>query len=569
MSAPDDLEDTAPLRPNLRPLLYAVVANLVFGGALLGWPYLRGRDRAEEAAPAFARFAACLFDGEVAERPGITLPRGERARFATLVVRGDADWPARCRDELARVSPEPAIFLFPGVKSAEERVRAEVARLDRELAAIDREDPRVPAAPLDTLARLQGALSEHIRAAGVEVVATREAIVLGEGDDLPAPSIVPTQMGADRWWIALEGRALLVQSVDAASIGRVRVEDGRIDTRRARRPRLVSGMVGADPPWVIWSTPEGQCDDDAEGCAQRAMGVAALLEDRQRLAPSAWLHAHPAGDPADAVHVEGGAMFVAALGGEGLALRRFALPEPAADASQRGADLERAIEVEDATVRWIAGDPPVLAWAGEGGGTLAAREDAEVAALETPGGRATLTAAGRAEDGWVVVAGERELRVRRAAGGPSHAVALGPRPPGRGAVRVVCGAGEGCAAAHVLVLRDRALSRATCDESGCAEPERVAEGVGLFDAAAFGEAVLVAWSSGAGLPVRLTRLDASGAHTSIPAACWDTEDGLCGEPRLAADAERAVLVTRRGADLRVLESEDGRRFRALRGLSQP
>ncbi|MCZ7678777.1 MAG: hypothetical protein M5U28_08405 [Sandaracinaceae bacterium] len=69
-----------------------------------------------------------------------------------------------------------------------------------------------------------------------------------------------------------------------------------------------------------------------------------------------------------------------------------------------------------------------------------------------------------------------------------------------------------------------------------------------------------------GLPVRVTRLDASGARTSVPAACWDTEDGLCGEPRLAADADRVVLVTRRGADLRVLESEDGRRWRALSGL---
>ncbi|MCZ7678776.1 MAG: hypothetical protein M5U28_08400 [Sandaracinaceae bacterium] len=44
----------------------------------------------------------------------------------------------------------------------------------------------------------------------------------------------------------------------------------------------------------------------------------------------------------------------------------------------------------------------------------------------------------------------------------------------------------------MLVLRDRALYRATCDASGCAEPERVAEGVGLFDAVAFREAVLVA-----------------------------------------------------------------------------
>lgn len=564
----DDLEG-ARLRPNVRPIALALVANVVFGGALLGWPYLRGQARSEDSALAFARFSACLLDADVAERPGVTLPRGERARFATLLVRGPSDWPARCRDELARVSPEPVVMLFPSVKGAELSVQTEVERLDRALAAIDRDSATVPAAPLDALARLQGAIVEQIRIAGVEVDPRRDAIVLREEGDLPTPSIVPTQMAGDRWSIAIEGDALLATSVDARAVGQIRVDGGRVEVRRARRPRLASGVLGArEPPIVIWTTPDAQCEADALGCAQRATGIASLTEDRQRLAPIAWLRAHPRGEVEDAVHVTGESVWIAAVGEGGLAVRRFSLQRAGDAPAQQAAAFDRTIEVGAVdAVRWIDGSPPMLVWAGESAGSLAAREDAEPIAMEPPGGRSRITSAGTAEDGWLVVASERGARVRRADGGATHVIDVAPRPPGRGAVRAVC-AGEGCAVVDVLVLRDRELLLSACGPSGCEAPVSIARDVSTFDPIAYRGDVLVAWSGGVASPVHVTRVGDE-LETSIPAACWSTEDGLCGEPRLAASGDRVVLVTRQGADLRVLESDDGERWHALSGLEQP
>ncbi|HEY8428343.1 MAG TPA: hypothetical protein VIL20_08210, partial [Sandaracinaceae bacterium] len=490
MANGDDLEETARFRPNLKPLLVALVANLAFGGVFLGWPYLRGLERTERSALAFARFAACLFDAEVAERPGITLPRGERARFATLFVRGEDGWPGRCRDELARITPEPSHLLFPSVKNGEHRVREEIARLDRALAAMDRAGPRVPSAPLERLARVQAALAEQLRTVGVDFDPRRDAIVLasareGEGD-LPTPSIVPTQAGADRWWVALEGGAVVASGIDGRTVAHVRVEAGRVELRRARRPRLSSAVLGArEPPLVLWTTPEARCGGD---CAQRATGIARFVEDRQRLLPEAWLRAHPAANaPDDAVLAASGGVWMAARADGGLALRRFAWPgedggerapggedggapgrtDPdgasSAGPAQHAAELERTVEVSGLeAVHWLDGAPPLLVWVGASAGALLASEDAAPIPLERPAGRVRIASDGRAEDGWIALAGERAVHVVRAGRADASVLDVAPRPPGRGAVRVVCASHEGCGAADVLVLRDRALHRARC-----------------------------------------------------------------------------------------------------------
>ncbi len=567
MSDSDDLE-AARFRPNLRPILLALVVNLAFGGVFLGWPYVRGRQRTEESARAFAPFAACLFDTGLAEQPGITLPRGERARFATLVVRGEDGWPERCRDELARIAPEASPFLFPSVKTTEARVRQEVGRLDAALARMGRGSTRgvVPEAPLLALAQLQAALADQIRTVGVGVDPARDAIVLEGERDLPTPSIIPTQVAADRWELALDGRALIATSTDDRRVGHTRVVDGRVDTRLARRPRLASLIDAREPPWIAWSTPQAQCED---GCAQRATGLARFVEDRQRLAPIAWLRAHPAGEPSSAVHVVGDRAWVAAITETGIALRRFAIPSEETDEPVT-AELDRALEVgEVETVRWIDGDPPVLAWAGaDAAGTLAASEGAEPIALERPRGRAYLASAGKGDAGWIVIATERGVRARRAAGGEPLTVPITPRPPARGAVHALCSGA--CDALEVLVLRDRALSLVTCTAEACGEPIRLDERVATYDAVSSAGRLVVATSSGVASAVRVTRVDTDGSRaTSIPGACWEPEQGLGGEPRLAADAERVVVVTRHGPDLRVLESPDAEHWRALTGLEQP
>ncbi len=562
------------LRPNLRPFWLAIVANVLFGGLLLGVPYVRGKMRAEEATQSFARFSACLFRAEIASAPGLILPRGERTRFASLAMSG-GDWPERCQDELDGIAHDEAILLFPSVKSAENEVRAAVAQLSRELASIE-EGGRVPERPLSAFAQLQAALSELVRAGSADVDARRDAIVIAEGDDLPAPSIVPIRIASGgEWSVGLVDGAILVSAMDRRGIGHVRVADGGVELKLARHGALVSGLLGArSPPWVIWSTPAAQC---GANCAQRATGLAAFIEDGQTLSrPVVWLRAHPMGEPREAVHVGEHAAFVAAIVDDGLLdARRFAIPESGeGEPPQIIADLTRLIEVREARVHWMAGEPPVLAWAnGESAGLWVASGDREPVAVESPGGTVRIASAGTTSDGWIVFASERGLRVRRADGsGETLTVDAAIRPPERGALGALCRSADGCAQLEVWTLADGAIRSMTCEAGACgAVREVVPSGAARFDVARLRDEVFVAWTTDASNgPVRITRIDRAGekSTTSI-AACWDPARGLCGEPQLASDTERLVVVTREGADLRVLESEDGRRWRALAGLEQP
>lgn len=572
-----DLEDAARLRPNLRPIALALVANLLFGSVLIGLPYLRGQRRAEESLGAFAHFAACIFGGEVAPQPGLALPRGERARFATLALT-DRAWPARCRDALARTVHEPAILVFPSVKGAENAVREAALRVDRALTALERgrDTGRVPEAPLVALARLQAALVEQARVTGIDATPTRDAIVLGDARDLPTPSILPMRVGeGGPLEVALEGGVLLATASDDRLIGHLRVEpEGSVDVRLARRRLLVSAVIGArEPPWVVWSTSQAQCRNDPSGCARRATGIAPFVEDGQRLAPQAWLRAHPIASPREAVHVGRGAVWIAARGDAGrLHLRRFVLPDARGEEgdgpAEVAASFELALDATDPSVRFLDGDPPALVVASAEGAVLVrAEEGAEPVELESPGSRVVVASCGDADDGWVALASQRGVRVARTG---SEIVSIDVdgaiSPPEPGAIALACDE-EG---ADVLMLREGELSRAVCGSEGCAPPERIVAGVDRFDAVRFGGALLVAFSSGGpNGPVRVARVQGGSVAVGVPSPCWEPADGLCGAPRLAADDARVVLVARDGGDLRVLASEDGQTWHALVGLEQP
>lgn len=566
----NDTDELGRFRPNLRPVVLALVANLIFGGGLIGWPYLRGQERAERSAQAFARFSACLLDGEVAPRAGLVLPRGERARFATLALT-DPAWPGRCRPALAAIAHEPVIMLFPEVKGAEQEVAAGVASLDRALASYERESGRVSEAPLRAFVRLQALLAGHVRAASADVDPMRDAITLGEREDLPTPSIVPIRVGEGAFEIALEDGALLATAMDARVIGHVRVDaEGGVEPRTARRRSLVSAILGGrEPPWVVMTTPASQCGEEGgeEGCAQRATGLVALSADGQRLSARAWLRGHPAASPRDAVHVGAAGAFIAALGADsGVVVRRFALP-PTGEGEP--VELSPALELEVAPsverVRFLDGDPPALAWASsERAGVVRVREGASSVAVDSPGGRVALTSCGDAEDGWIGLFSERGARLARADGSDRRSLALALVPPEPSALRLVCGDG----ALDALVLTEGALRTVACDARGCSAPRELATHVERFDAVRLRGALLVAWSTLGG-PVRVARVEEGPLEPIIPAACWAPSSGLCGAPTLAADDERAVLVTRQDGDLRVIASEDGRSWRALRGLEQP
>src|SRR5688500_405544 len=126
----DDAERTAAaFRPNVRPMLIAVLANVLLAGLCLGVPYARGHAQTERSLRAFARFAGCLLDGKPQAQLGLGLPPGDRARFASQVMTAKLDWPGRCRDDLQAIAPDEAIFLWPSMKLAGADVRAAVALL--------------------------------------------------------------------------------------------------------------------------------------------------------------------------------------------------------------------------------------------------------------------------------------------------------------------------------------------------------------------------------------------------------------------------------------------------------
>jgi hypothetical protein len=554
----DEREEQASLRPRLGPIALAVVANLLFGGVLLGLPYLRGQSRARDSTSAFSRFAACLFRAEIAEDPGLTLPRGERARFATNAIGDDDAWPARCDRALDRVEQERADFLFPSVKNAEEEVRASAQLVRRELRVVARRRGvrRVPLRALDALARLQGALVELTRASGIELDPQREVITIDPSRDLTTPTLVPLNIATGRAWdVWLEDRALHASAMDSRAVATAVVEDGGVDLRATRRPQLASSFVRSH---VIWSTPPEQCGDG--DCAQRATGIVELVEDRQALAPAAWLRAHPAASAPRSISLAGDTAWIAALGdGGGLDVRSFALAATAPSEAPLAPTFTRTIDPQarEPDVEWLEG-APALAWTSRSGSGLWI-EGQEPRAFEEHGER--VATCGTARNGWIVLAGRRASRVVRI-DGPSHPLSFG------GELRVICDR----SAIVVYSLMGEDVRRARCDLEGCAEErDRVAEGVVRFDAVRFRGADLLVWTDDAlDGAIRLVRIARDGSvRTTIPAVCWEPAEGMCGEPRIIADAQRVVLVARENANLRILESEDGRRWRALEGLEQP
>lgn len=572
--------ETGRMRPNVRPWLIAAALNVTFAAVLIGIPYSRGPERAEGVLPRFVAFAACLYDAEPVGSPGLGLPRGERARYASLVVRADPSWPARCRPGLRAIPAEESTFLFPGVKGAEAQLREAVAQLDRELEALATRraagEDRVSDRPMRAMSLVRASLAELGVASGVSALSARRDAVTLPGGDLAAPSILPIRIATGGpFAIALRDGALLATAMDRRSVAHARVASGGIDMRITRRPRLVAAMLGArEPPWLVWSTRD--CDEVGE-CARRATGLAALLEDRQLLEPMSWLAAHPVGAPEDAIHVEDRTAWVVATTAEGGAeVRRFTVPAPevralgaARTAPQLPAEARWPLAEGPARVAWVPGAPPRVVAAREGAADVRRlEEDAPEVTIEAPRGLLRIATCGDAEAGWIAIGSERGVMVSRA-GSPSVAAELAVRPPERERLRVVC-VGD---AAHVLAVSDGALHRVICSGSeppGCGEAEEIVDDVAGFDAVAFGDTTLIAWTDDAEAgAVRVTRIEGETVTTSVPSPCWtDPQDGLCGAPRLATDGAHVMLVVRQESDLRALVSEDGQRWSALEGLEQ-
>jgi len=589
----------------LRVWVSAILVNaLLLAGGLLG-PWLRGRMRAEDAQVRFARYAACLWGGRPAARPGLGLPAGGREHYATLVLSADEEWPERCREPLGRVAPEEATILFPGVKGAEAQVREAVARVDTELlglAELRRSGfdhggvGRIPERPLLATGRLLAALSVWARETGQRVDEQAVAFELTAAVEVVEPARVPLSAASSaRVQITARADGIEATAVGGPSVSWVRVGGGRVDYRRIRRPGPVRELVpGPGGPWAVWATPRSRCEGTEAGCAQRSTGVGYPFAEGADSEQPRWLGAHPAYAVADSVRVGEGVAWVLAegSGAEPAELRRFALPATSVrggrDGEARAAILpaERRWALEGLgrgdTARLLGQDPPLLLW------SLALDEGGRAFHVLSPGGEGPAVELGRvagkrprlltceAGSGWTVLL--------EAGAGGGVLVRLAPNGVPQGSLELLRLPGQAlngpntrrlaCDEGHVHVLGVDAAGtlgavRCVWDEARCGEPFTVARRVVDFDAARDDGTTLVAWNGGPDdALVRVTRLDTGAAPTTtVHAACWSPDAGFCGPASFSARNGRFLLATREGPDLRVIESVDaGRSFRPMRGV---
>jgi hypothetical protein len=616
----------AGFRPNVRPLLIAVIANVVLAGLLLGVPYARGHAQTERSLRAFARFAGCLFGGRPQAQLGLGLPSGDRAHFAAQVMRAKPDWPARCRTDLRAVAPEEAIFLWPSIKLAATDVRAAVALLDRELLALARTRQvgaagRVPARPLLAVAKLQGTLTLLARAGDADAAIDGNAVVFGPDANVIDPSRLPLVAGSSaalEVWPGQDGLHAL--AMDGGGISWLRVEGGTVARSRVRRTSLVRGALrDGDRPLLVWAMSEERCAAQEDRCVRRGTGIAHIEHDALQLPRPIWLAGHPAGrvDRSLRIGVGGRVDLLARDSSEGaLELRRFELPtqtpwqamdaaeQAPLPASQRLAvpaappSDAQLLQGQPATVvyavpaagaaREAGGTPESTNGAGAGSGAPAAmaawlwtyEEGADPILLGRAGGAGgwvEACSAGSAR--WVAFGTESELALARVHAQvepstplPASAFDIGALVPrdesGRDRVRVLC---EAERATLVVLARDRTLQVLRCDPDSCVRTFVLARGVTGFDAALTADDVAVLAYARSDQPqVTVVRVDAGGAvlgDAQTPAPCWDPTGGMCGQPTLVAAPGRLLLCARDGSDLVALESPDGgQRWRPLSGL---
>ncbi|HEY2736644.1 MAG TPA: hypothetical protein VGI70_21740, partial [Polyangiales bacterium] len=305
MSNASELENArlaSTFRPNRRPLFIALLVNGVLSALLLGVPYWRGRQLAQEERRDFVQFARCLIGGEMAPEPGLSIPRGDRDHFAGKFLFARADWPLLCRPALQRLAPPDAFFLWPSVKQAGADLRAAVTAVDRELTLLDTRRKhareRVPERPLAALKLLQGATVLYAREAGADADLDNDAIRYQHAvAALAAPARLPLMAGNGSLDVWSSGLALEAVALDGRGLSYVHVEGGKIDRDRVQRTSFLRGVVRAgSTPYLVWAMPDARCDDREDHCAGRPTGIARYERGATKLGDPTWkLSGHPAG----------------------------------------------------------------------------------------------------------------------------------------------------------------------------------------------------------------------------------------------------------------------------------
>ena len=614
-SIDSDTRDAArAFRPKTPPLAIAVLANVVLAALCLGVPYYRGHIRAEQSLRAFSRFAGCLFDARPQPDLGLGFPPDERDHFAAQVLRAAHDWPARCRAELHAVAPDEAVFLWPSVKQAGADARAAVALVERELSTLARQrqidaTARVPSRPLLAVSKLRAALTLFARSAGADATLDADAFRFDRPAPIALPARLPLMAGPNATldvWAGLDG--LQVTAMDSRGISWLRVEGGKIDRRRVKRSSLVRAAMRAEggAPWFVWATAPERCKQVPDRCAHRATGIGRFDPDAAELPAPRWLSGHPAqrADRSLQTWLRNYADLLSLHGSDGsMEVRRFDVPgyDPATHSNEpREGDpplaaIERfalpfskptsAVLLRAKILAYTAPDADgarAFLWQYDTGKTVAPLDLGRVA-----GEGAWVHACDTTEAIWLAFGTHDAFAITRYAMPqtldpeakpsmgvvqPATPIALGEplheSDPARDRLRVWCDATHATA---VAVTTDDALVAVRCDATRCETSPALAHDVASFDAkpAADG-ATLVAYAQRTRPQVVVGRL-ASGATqldaVQTPAACWDPDGGMCGQPTLVVDSSRIVLCARDGTDLLAIETEDnGVHWKAMSGL---
>ncbi len=576
----DEEQELVALRPSVRPFVTAIALNALVALGFIGFPYLRGRARAEHAARAVVALAACLLDGSVTSELGLAPSPDERERFAALYARADPSWPARCRPRLEALRPEPAIFLLPSPKAAERDLREASGRLESALDALEAQraggSGQAPEAPLEALSLVRGIALELLRANDVGV--SPEAIGLAFREDAPrlaAPSRIPLRTGAGS--LAIEsGRAPLLRAIAADELGVAEVRvfapsdaaPAHLTISQLRRPSGARGVITSfENPWLAWTTSDTACDADAHRCALRATGLGRLLEGARVLRPEYWLASHPEGAIERALWIDDARFTIVARAGEaspalrviprGEPLPAPAPNEPPAPPSPVHATAERALEH---ALDWIPFDAGAFVLEASEQGRAVRRVsllDGEAADVVLPALSDSLA---------LERCGERVVAI-----GATHAQVLADaeawpvlehraRSPARGAsaddasVRLACDADT---LAMGALDAGGALTLFRCTRAACEHEPWPLEHVEAFDVAVRDGRVWVATSGGErDRSIHVARAFAASSPT-LAAACWSSSHGFCGPPRWAEarreDGERPlILAARDGTDLLAL-----------------
>jgi hypothetical protein len=594
----DTVEAAKAFRAGLGPIAIAVLANLVLGALCLGVPYYRGHIQAQASLRAFSSFAACLLDAKAQSSLGLGMPVGEREHFASQMMRGPADWPGRCREALRAVAPEEAIFLWPSVKQAGGDVRTVVRLVDAELTALGRarrlEPPgRVPGRPLLAFAKLRAVLSLFARATNADAEIDRNVIVFAKPAALAEPARLPIVAGSSaalEVWAGQDG--LYATAIDGRGLSWLHVEGGKIDHRRFKRTsQMRAALREGETPLLVWAMSKARCEQEANRCVRRATGVARFDEGAEQLPSPLWLGGHPAGRPDRSLRlsIDDRLDLLARSDAAGaLEVRRFKLERPEQDDAPPVAPITRfavPATAPPADALLLQGQPGSVvylvtsqagleAWlwryetaeAPRSLGTVAGT-GAFIAACEAEGGTRFIAFGTQTELSLASVASDGQASPLLTAAPIALGEALHPEDGGHDRLRMLCGAQS---ATLVAATRERALLALRCNAGRCERGPELAREVATFDAALAGDTTLVAYSRSAQPQVVVVRLDARGqplAAGQTPAACWDPQSGMCGQPTLVADAGRLLLCARDGSDLLALESEDGgEHWKSLSGL---